>query len=259
VSRVAAPDAFDWSDEAGVVTSVKNQGMSGTCWAFAGLANVESLYGKKTGKECPALSTQALNDCDGYADPFTGAVACGPLGATMPGFYYWVINEGGVMTWEDYPYCSGDNECSPCAPEDYSSEWCGGEWPISPCREHESCHAKYDRSKFVDGLKVKDFVYFESSEENVKNALVETGPLVAGIDATDLQLYSGGVLKADMCSADNLNHAVLLVGYGETEGEDFWRAKNSWGTHWGEDGFFRIQRGTGACGINSDTSSAVLE
>ena len=62
----------------------------------------------------------------------------------------------------------------------HSSEWCGGEWPISPCREHESCHAKYDRSKFVDGLKVKDFVYFESSEENVKNALVEVRlPLLA--------------------------------------------------------------------------------
>lgn len=49
------------------------------------------------------------------------------------------------------------------------------------------------------------------------------------------------------------NHAVLLVGYGTDEEtkEDYWLVKNSWGTKWGEDGYFRILRGHDECGIES--------
>jgi cathepsin H len=46
-----------------------------------------------------------------------------------------------------------------------------------------------------------------------------------------------------------VNHAVLAVGYGTENGMDYWLIKNSWGTDWGMDGFFKIQRGVNMCGI----------
>ncbi|KAK7604871.1 hypothetical protein V9T40_006057 [Parthenolecanium corni] len=48
-----------------------------------------------------------------------------------------------------------------------------------------------------------------------------------------------------------LNHALLAVGFGTTdEGEDYWLIKNSWGTGWGDNGFFKIARNKNShCGI----------
>ena len=45
------------------------------------------------------------------------------------------------------------------------------------------------------------------------------------------------------------NHAVLVVGYGNEKGVDYWIIKNSWGTEWADKGFGKIRRGTGQCGI----------
>ncbi|XP_003366683.1 dipeptidyl-peptidase 1, partial [Trichinella spiralis] len=50
-----------------------------------------------------------------------------------------------------------------------------------------------------------------------------------------------------------VNHAVIIVGYGTDEmtKEKYWIVKNSWGRKFGEDGYFRIRRGTNECGIES--------
>jgi len=256
---VGTPSEFDWTSVEGMVTSVKDQGRAGTCWAFAGVANLEGQYAKKTSKAAPELSPQFLNDCDGLSDISTGAIACGPLGGLMPGVYEFVKQEGGIMLESDYHYCIGTDQCAPCQPDDYSRSVCGSAWPVSPCQEKDSCGAKMDRSKFVPDLTVSGYTEFKATEEELEDVLVKTGPLAAGIDATDMQFYQSGVLTPILCNDIVLNHAVTLVGFGATtDGEAFWRAKNSWGTNWGEDGFLRIARGRQACGVASDTSSAIL-
>ena len=53
------------------------------------------------------------------------------------------------------------------------------------------------------------------------------------------------------CTDNSTNHAVTVVGYGEEEGEKYWLIKNSWGAGWGEDGYIRLRRGVGMCGVGT--------
>ena len=73
------------------------------------------------------------------------------------------------------------------------------------------------------------------------------GPVAAGIDATVLETYTGGVITATQPA--NIDHIVSLVGWGEENGVKYWIGRNSWGTYWGEGGWFRLIRGVDALGI----------
>ena len=82
------------------------------------------------------------------------------------------------------------------------------------------------------------------------NKLVQYGPLEIAIYANPLQSYTGGILTSSQCSPTATpNHAVTLVGYGVSNGVPYWKVKNSWGSNWGESGYFRLQRNTNTCNL----------
>lgn len=59
--------------------------------------------------------------------------------------------------------------------------------------------------------------------------------------------YRSGIWKDDSNSTvEDIDHDVEVVGWGEEDGIKFWRVRNSWGTFWGEMGFFRVERGKDA-------------
>ena len=215
----AAPDAFDWRDK-GYVSPVKDQGSCGSCWAFSTVANLEGQYYKGKGKMV-TLSEQMLVDCDTYDS------ACN--GGLMENTFTWLKENGGIMTDADYPYAGYKQTC------------------------------KSDPSKYVD-MTITGYKKLGSSsstwdpvdEDEIKEFLYETGPLAVALNANPLQTYTGGILDktSSQCPISGRNHAVTMVGYGSESGKDYWIIKNSWGKSWGEDGYFRIRRGTGCCGIN---------
>lgn len=84
--------------------------------------------------------------------------------------------------------------------------------------------------------------------------IYQNGPISCSIAAQkDFHNYTGGIYH-DKTGAKRTNHAISVVGYGEEKGVKYWLVRNSWGSNWGEGGFFRIVRGINNIGIEGSCS-----
>ena len=97
-----------------------------------------------------------------------------------------------------------------------------------------------------------------SNADKIKAELVTRGPVSCGMHVTDaFEAYAGGVFS-EFHLFNVPNHEVALVGYGadDATGEEYWIGRNSWGTYWGEAGFFRIKMHSHNLGIETDCTFA---
>jgi len=205
------PESIDWRAK-GAVTPVKDQGQCGSCWSFSTTGVIEGAYFKKTGK-LVSLSEQNLMDCSKRNFGCDG------------GFPYyalqWAIDNGGIDTEESYPYEMRQNLCR------YNEDNIG---------------ATITKAKNI----------IRGSEEDLQNAIAEFGPVSIGIDTKhrSFQLYHSGVYNEPDCSSFDIDHAVLAVGYGTEDGQDYYLVKNSWSNDWGLDGYIKMARNNGnMCGV----------
>lgn len=121
--------------------------------------------------------------------------------------------------------------------------------------------AEDDKCRYTprnSGATDRGFVDIESgNEEQLKIAVATVGPISVAIDASheSFQFYAEGVYDETMCSAEELDHGVLVIGYGTENGQDYWIVKNSWGESWGQKGFIKMSRNrNNQCGIATQAS-----
>ncbi|CAL1611847.1 unnamed protein product [Knipowitschia caucasica] len=94
------------------------------------------------------------------------------------------------------------------------------------------------------------FSFVPREETELQKAVATIGPISVGIYATPLIYYSSGIFSGPC--AGQMNHGVVVVGYGTESGQDYWLVKNSWSSRWGEQGYFRLARNRGnLCGVAS--------
>ena len=216
--REKVPRRIDWRKK-GAVTEVKDQGDCGSCWAFSSTGALEGQYFLKKNK-LVSLSEQNLVDCsDDY-----GNLGCD--GGRQEDAFDYIKENGGIDTEKSYPYEAEDGQCR--FTSTYASATVTGYRTISA-----------------------------SNERALMQAVAKVGPISVSIDASknSFMHYNSGVYYEPLCSSSrrSLDHAVLVVGYGTHNGQDYWLVKNSWGEDWGMDGYIMMARNEdNNCGIATD-------
>lgn len=226
------PKFVDWryvghepTHESNRVGPVGNQGACQCCWAFATVGLIEGQQQVNKSDDLVPLSVQQLIDCDSQ----------GNNKACHGGHAHWALEyiqeeAGGLQSGVDYPLISNETGLE------------------GDCR--------FDKSKMYP-LKVKEVIRLTSGDEQeLKRLVANYGPVAASInmDFSFLQ-YESGIYFNPRCKSFDLNHAILIVGYGSEphSGEDYWIVKNSFGTKWGQGGFGLLSRNKdNHCGIASN-------
>ena len=95
---------------------------------------------------------------------------------------------------------------------------------------------------------------FQQIHPDFAQRIASWRPIASGVYVgPELQFYGGGVIYGEFCHGELPTHGVIITGYGKTDdGVPYWKVRNSWGSDWGENGYFRIIRGENACGIETE-------
>ncbi len=198
------PPKFSWRDVDGIdyTTPVKDQEPCPSCEAYALVAAVETLIQYEVGHPFGCdLSEMHLFFCSG-------------------GTCKWGVD---VKDAAQYlvEYGTPDEGCCPDMHRTYDMP-CNFTLPGWESR----------------AVKIKEWGWVENNEESIKEALIKHGPLVACISVyEDFMHYHGGIYRHRWGKRVG-GHLITIVGYDDEQ--QCWICKNSWGTGWGEEGWFRV-------------------
>ncbi|CAH1163468.1 unnamed protein product [Phaedon cochleariae] len=231
----ALPREFDcdavWP---GYISGIQDQKWCGSSWAISTAAVASDRYAiVSKGKEAVHLSAQNLISCD---DKREQSCSGGHLDRAWS-----FIRTYGLVDEDCFPYVGRNENCfikrqgnllqSRCKPPLYGNR--KARYGVGPA-------------------------YRLGNESDIMYEITRSGPVQATMKVyQDFFTYNGGIYKhSDLTLSRRQGyHSVRIVGWGEEisyNGEQkYWKVANSWGRNWGEDGYFRIARGTNECEIET--------
>ncbi|GAW80923.1 cysteine proteinase gondepain 4 [Plasmodium gonderi] len=198
---------YDWR-ELNAVTPVKNQGMCGSCWAFAVVGSVESQYAIRRNQQV-SISEQELVDCS--------AKNLGCYGGLAGYAFDDMIELGFFCAEEDYPYF--------------------GVQPLQ-CRTNQ-CKKKYTIKSYVQipSDKFKEAIQFLGPLTVDIDADDDFAIYTEGIYNSD----SNDETNHEVMLVGYGMEEIFNNQLNKNEKHYYYIIKNSWGTTWGEKGFMRIE------------------
>jgi C1A family cysteine protease len=205
-AATSVPASLDWrSQDGNYVTPIRDQGQCGSCWAFAMTGGLESyvLLQQHTPGKDVALSEQILVSCD----KDDGDDGCN--GGDLNGDF---LVQNGLPAASAFPYSSTDGDSG-------------------------TCPASWDQKANL--YKIGSWGSVKDNVKAIKTALAKYGPLPTTFMVyEDFMHYKSGIYTFSGQGKELGGHAVVIVGYNDAE--RYFIVKNSWGTGWGENGYFRI-------------------
>jgi cathepsin B len=210
------PTNFDSRDVwPGKIHPIRDQAQCGSCWAFGATEALSDRFAiASNGATDVVLSAQDLVSCD--SDNY----AC--QGGYLSNAWNYLLNTGAVAD-DSFPYTSGTGNV-------------------------EQCPANLGHKYKCQAGTVQQY----SSVDAIKTAVQANGPVETQFSVYgDFYNYKSGVYQHVTGGLEG-GHAVKIIGWGtdEASGLDYWLIANSWGTGWGESGFFQIKQGD--CGVDSN-------
>jgi cathepsin X len=204
----------------------------GACYIFAATSaladRIRLARGDTSSKEVD-LAVQSILNCDTYDNGCHGG---------DPITVYQFIHENGIP----------EETCQLYAAEGHDTgRTCNAIDVCMDCAPGSSTCTAVDESVYYS-YGVDEYGLVNGTEAMINE--LQRGPIACTVAVTDgFENYDGGVFE-DTTGDTSMDHSISLIGYGTDEsGVDYWIGRNSWGTYWGEGGFFKIVRGVNNLGI----------
>jgi cathepsin B len=261
------PQSFDsaknWPKCAKLINDIRDQSNCGCCWAFAGAEAASDRMCIATGgdKALP-ISAQDVcfnsnpNGCNGGSiiAPWTyvrwrGAVSGGQYNASGP------FGAGLCSNW-GFAHCHHHGPQGKDPYPDEGADGCKSDTsPSGPTKCDTTAKGSHTDFK-ADKYKFHGTTETASGEEKIQRMIMEGGPVETAFTVySDFEDYAGGIYQRTTGKAAG-GHAVKIVGWGVEDGTKYWKIANSWNGFWGENGFFRIVRGTNECGVEDQVTGS---